>query len=403
MWPRCRRPARRSWGFPMPGRIPERADDPGSRPGAGIRCGGGQPGPARSSAPRSPDLGHGSMQLPVHLLHAEGALRRELPLHAPQRAAVVRGDRPARVDLRRARGPEDPADRRGAAPAPGARRSGPDAVRGSGARRPDPHHQRLAPDRAARPLLARRGARAADGEPGRRRRRGVLLDERHGVPRRAGAPGHRRRRRGRPEPDQGQHGGQAGGERARPRADGRAVQGNAPYRALHRVHGRRRDERMAPGRRRAGARDRRDDRAYVPVAAGGAGVSRRGRAALALRRRGGRDRGHLVGHRAVLRRLHPRAPVGGGQAVHLPVRDRRVRSARPRAQRRIRRLPVRGDRLALGPACRPLLRAAQQEHPPRSRRARGAASRCRTSGGSPQAESRTWWKKNTGRTRKGAG
>ena len=41
--------------------------------------------------------------------------------------------------------------------------------------------------------------------------------------------------------------------------------------------------------------------------------------------------GHLIGHRAVLRRVHARAPVGRGQAVHLPVRERGVRSAPRRA------------------------------------------------------------------------
>ena len=59
-------------------------------------------------------------------------------------------------------------------------------------------------------------------------------------------------------------------------------------------------------------RDRRDDRAGASAPAGGTGVSRGGRTALALCRRGGRDRGHLIGHRAVLRHLHARAPVGRG-------------------------------------------------------------------------------------------
>ena len=37
------------------------------------------------------------------------------------------------------------------------------------------------------------------------------------------------------------------------RADGAALQGQRPHRALHRVHGRRRNQRLADGRRRAGA------------------------------------------------------------------------------------------------------------------------------------------------------
>ena len=46
-----------------------------------------------------------------------------------------------------------------------------------------------------------------------------------------------------------------------------------------------------------------------------------------------RDRPDLVGHAAVLPRLHARAPVGRGQALHLPLRRPRPRPARARAQR----------------------------------------------------------------------
>ena len=41
------------------------------------------------------------------------------------------------------------------------------------------------------------------------------------------------------------------------RADGAALQGQRPHRPLHRIHGRRRDQRLADGRRRARPRDRR--------------------------------------------------------------------------------------------------------------------------------------------------
>ena len=45
------------------------------------------------------------------------------------------------------------------------------------------------------------------------------------------------------------------------------VPGHGPHRALHRVHGRRRDERLADGRRRPCRRDRAHDRGRVPARA----------------------------------------------------------------------------------------------------------------------------------------
>ena len=71
------------------------------------------------------------------------------------------------------------------------------------------------------------------------------------------------------------------------------------------------------------------------------GVSARGRraraprhlAALALRRRAGRDRLHLPRHRAVLRRLQPHPPDRRGDAPHLPLLAQRDRPARADARR----------------------------------------------------------------------
>ena len=57
-------------------------------------------------------------------------------------------------------------------------------------------------------------------------------------------------------------------------------------------------------------------------------------AALALRRRPGRDRLHLPRHRAVLRRLQPHPPDRRGRAAHLPVLDDRDRPARAAARGR---------------------------------------------------------------------
>ena len=54
-------------------------------------------------------------------------------------------------------------------------------------------------------------------------------------------------------------------------------------------------------------------------------VSRRGRRALPLSRRRGRDRRHRVGDPAVLRRLHACADLRGREALHLPLRRTRPR------------------------------------------------------------------------------
>ena len=57
------------------------------------------PEPARPA-----DLGHGPVQLPLRLLHAERGVRPQLPVHGPQGAADVRGDRADRARLRRRTG-----------------------------------------------------------------------------------------------------------------------------------------------------------------------------------------------------------------------------------------------------------------------------------------------------------
>ena len=111
-----------------------------------------------------------------------------------------------------------------------------------------------------------------------------------------------------------------------------------------------------------GTRDRRHDRTRISLACGGAELPRRSRTTLALRGRGGRDRGHRVRHPAVLRRLQPCATLGGRQAVYVPFREHRIRPPRSRAQRRIRRGPVSRDRIDVDPARRSLLRAAKQQH-----------------------------------------
>ena len=101
------------------------------------------------------------------------------------------------------------------------------------------------------------------------------------------------------------------------------------HRALHRVHGRRPQQRLAAGRRRAGRGDRPHDRRRDAAGARRRQLRRRGGAALALRRRRRRGRRHHVGHAAVLRRLHARPHLRRGQAVHLPLRRPKARTCAP--------------------------------------------------------------------------
>ena len=142
--------------------------------------------------------------------------------------------------------------------------------------------------------------------------------------------------RGRPDAGQDQHGRPARRQRVEHRADGRVGARHRRHPALHRVHGRRPLERLAARRGRPGPGAHRSARRRVAGRAGRSALSRRGRRSLALPRRTRRVRGHLVGDPAVLSRLHPGAPVGRGQAVHVPLRrpgERRPGGA-PRAVRR---------------------------------------------------------------------
>ena len=107
-----------------------------------------------------------------------------------------------------------------------------------------------------------------------------------------------------------------------------------PRPPVHRVHGRRDDERLAARRRRAGARrSSRPISREWPLEPATAGLSRRGRRALAVPRRARRDRRHRLGDAAVLRRLHAGPPLGRGQAVHVPVQRRRARPPRAAPER----------------------------------------------------------------------
>ncbi len=221
------------------------------RSGSGGGC-------ARAHAPRSAHIGHRPLQLPLRLLHAEGRVRRRLPVPASRGPAHVRGDRARRPDLRRARRFQDPADRRRAADAPQRRAPGRDAGQ---PRRRRPHaddQRRAAREEGAQPRRRRPDAR--DGEPRFARRRDVPRDERRRLSRRQGPRRHRRGGGRRAQPAQDQHGGETRHQRCVDRADGTALQGHGPHRPLHRIHGRRRDQRLADGRRRSRRGGRPGDR-----------------------------------------------------------------------------------------------------------------------------------------------
>ena len=70
----------------------------------------------------------------------------------------------------------------------------------------------------------------------------------------------------------------------------------------------------------------------------------------------GRGRLHLVGHGGLLQQLHPRPPVNGREAVHLPLCRRRTRPARPYEGGSRRRRPGGVGDGRMGSAQRSLLR-----------------------------------------------
>ena len=80
--------------------------------------------------------------------------------------------------------------------------------------------------------------------------------------------------------------------------------------------------------------DHRARRRGVPARGAATELPGRGRDSLPLPRRCGRDRRDRVGDGAVLRRLHPRAALGRGRAVHLPLRGARDGPAGAAAGRR---------------------------------------------------------------------
>ena len=102
--------------------------------------------------------------------------------------------------------------------------------------------------------------------------------------------------------------------------------------------------------------------AELPLESADPELRRRGRRALALPGRRRRDRRHRVGDAGVLPRLHPRPAVHRRQALHLPVRDRRLRPARAAARGRRRRADRQRDRRHLAAARRPLFRNPHRQY-----------------------------------------
>ncbi len=126
------------------------------RPGHGTHR-----GHARPAAARPAHLGHGSLQLPLHLLHAEGDLRPGLSLPAALRPPDVRGDHAPDAHLHRPRRREGAADGRRAAAAQGPAQADRDAGAAEDARRPGARHR--ADDQRHRSSRARRGSSPTPG------------------------------------------------------------------------------------------------------------------------------------------------------------------------------------------------------------------------------------------------
>src|SRR5690606_6758203 len=112
---------------------------------------------------------------------------------------------------------------------------------------------------------------------------------------------------------------------------------------------------LAPRRRRSRQGDRPTDRRGVPARAGGSQLRRRGRPEVAVQGRGGRGRGHRLGHPGVLRNLQQRPAGGGGVALYVSVRVERHRPAGAPAPRGIRRGDRGCHRRGVGVTGRPLL------------------------------------------------
>ena len=312
---------------------------------------------ARPAAPRPADLGHGSLQLPLHLLHAEGDLRAGLRVPAAGRGPDA---------SRRSSGS------RGSSSGSASRSSGsPAASRSSGAtcRSSSRCWRRSAGPTAApldltlttngsalRKLAARAratpacdGSRSASTRSTTRSSRAMngvdfpvakVLDGIAAAQEAGLGPIKINMvvRRGINEAS------------VLPMARWARDDGRDP--AVHRVHGRRPHERLAArrGRRRPTSSSRRST-PRCRSSGCAAALPRRGRGALALRRTAAARSGVIASVTpAVLRRLHAGPALGRGQALHVPLHRRSAttcgRSLRDPGATDDR--PARGDRRASG-------------------------------------------------------
>ena len=180
--------------------------------------------------------------------------------------------------------------------------------------------------------LRRRGTRPRDGEPRLARRRDVSRDERRRFPGREGARGHRCRGRARARADQDQHGREARHQRVRrslPMA--RHFKGSGHIVRFIEYMDVGATQRLADGRRRSAGggrpRDRRRScRSRVPIRT----TPARSRSAGATADGSG-EIGVIASVTQAFCRDCTRARlVDRRQALHVPVRDRRPRSARAR-------------------------------------------------------------------------
>ena len=290
--------------------------------------------PARPSAHRLAHQRDRPLQLPLQLLHAEGRVRQELRLPATQCALELRRDHQTGAAVRAARRAQDPADRRRAIAAQEHRcadfttRGDPMERRHARrcAARPHAHHQRVVA--GAQGCCAQGGWPAArDRQPRRARRHRVPPHERRRLSDSRCAGRHRCGGGRRARPHQDQHGREARHQRSGNPADGALLSRSLrrPRGAsLYRVHGRRRDKRLAHGRSHAIVGRGRTHRRRVPLGASRREHAGRDRTALGLCRRARRNRRDQQRDSGFLQRLQPRAPVDRRAALSLPLRAQRT-------------------------------------------------------------------------------
>ena len=321
----------------------------------------------RPAASRPAHLGHRPLQLPLRLLHAEGGLRARPPVHGPEGASLVRGDQPDRSGLRRSRASRklrltggEPLVRRDLERLV-------EQLAPLGADLTLTTNGALLPQKAQ--ALADAGLRritvsldSLDDEqfralndvdfPVERVLEGIDAASAAGLPVKVNAVVKR-----------GVNDDQIVPLAERFRELGHTLR-FIEYMDVGHTNGWQLAD-VVPAREIVALLD--DAFGVEPVEAG---LPRRGGASLSLprrTRRGGRDR---LGHPAVLRRLHPRAPLGRRPPLHLPLRRARPRPARRPARRRPRTRSWRPGSTRSGTAAPTATRSSARRRPRGSRRSK---------------------------------